>query len=151
MVSVVRDHGAGVVLMHMQGDPGTMQQHPTYGNVVHDVSAFLRQRIHYIREKGITLDQIIVDPGIGFGKTVAHNLELLNGLQHFSQLNRPIMIGASRKSFIDALLHLPVDERLEGSLAAAVTAVSHGAQLVRVHDVKETVRALTVADAIMGA
>jgi dihydropteroate synthase len=134
--------GAGVVLMHMQGTPQTMQQAPHYDDVAGEVAAFLRERIAVARAAGIGLEQIAVDPGIGFGKTVEHNVELLARLNALCGLDRPLLIGVSRKSFLGA----KVTDRLPGSLAAAIWAVQHGANIVRVHDVAETVAALRVID-----
>lgn len=138
-----------VVLMHMQGEPRTMQADPKYRDVVNDVKRFLKERIDaFGRAKGIVLD-----PGIGFGKTLEHNLELLRRLEEFHELGCPLLIGASRKSFIGKLLGTeqspaPVEDRLEGSLAAACRAAAAGAAIVRVHDVKATRRALIVQQAI---
>jgi len=148
---IIREHRTGLVLMHMQGTPGTMQQKPQYEDVVREVKCFLSERLAFALGQGISREQIIIDPGIGFGKTLEHNLVLLNKLQEFTELACPILVGVSRKSFINALLNLPVNERLEGSLAAAVMAVCQGASLVRVHDVRETYRAMAVVDAIKRA
>jgi len=139
MRSVVRDFGAGVVLMHMQGTPATMQQNPRYPDVVREVCEFLAERIEFALAGGVKKSQIAVDPGLGFGKTVDHNRQLLAGLEQFRKLGCPILVGASRKSLIGELLNRPVSERLPGSLAAAAWAVVHGAQIVRAHDVAATV------------
>jgi len=134
-----------VVLMHHQGDPSTMQESPRYDDVLVDVYRWLEDRIDAAIEAGIARDKILVDPGIGFGKTVAHNLELLNGLALFHGLGCPIVLGASRKRMIGALAgEAPADRRLPGSLMLALKAVEQGAQIVRVHDVPETVQALKV-------
>ncbi len=141
--------GLPVVLMHMQGTPTTMQADPHYDDVVRDVFDWLAARIDQVVEAGIPRERIIVDPGIGFGKTLDHNLMLLNQLERFHALGAPILVGASRKSFIaKASRGEPADARLAGSLAAALTAVRRGAQILRVHDVAETVQALTIAAAI---
>jgi len=133
------------VLMHHQGDPSTMQESPRYDDVLVDVYRWLEDRIDAAIEAGIARDKILVDPGIGFGKTVAHNLELLNGLALFHGLGCPIVLGASRKRMIGALAgEAPADRRLPGSLMLALKAVEQGAQIVRVHDVPETVQALKV-------
>lgn len=139
MAPVVRDFEAGVVLMHMQGTPATMQENPQYGGVVREVYDFLAERIEFALASGIKKTQIAVDPGLGFGKSVEHNRQLLVGLEQFATLGCPILVGASRKSFIGQLLNRPVCERGPGSLAVAAWAVMHGAQIVRAHDVAETV------------
>ena len=134
-----------VVLMHHRGDPATMQDAPRYDDVLVEVYEWLEDRIAAAEEAGIARDIILVDPGIGFGKTVAHNLELMNGLALLHGLGCPIVIGASRKRMIGALSgEAPADQRLPGSLALALKAVEQGAQIVRVHDVPETVQALKV-------
>jgi dihydropteroate synthase len=151
MVDVVREGSASVILMHMQNDPRGMQIAPHYDNVTDEVIGFLAERIQFAESGGICSDRIIIDPGIGFGKTLVHNLLLLKELDFFAKLRKPILIGVSRKSFIGAILSSPVHERLEGSIAAAIVAVIRGASMVRVHDVLATVRALRVADAIVRA
>ena len=134
-----------VVLMHHQGDPQTMQKDPRYDDVLVEVYQWLEERIAAAEHGGIARDKILVDPGIGFGKTVAHNLELINGLALFHGLGCPIVFGASRKRMIGALAHeAPADRRLAGSLALALKAVEQGVQIVRVHDVPETVQALKI-------
>ena len=139
MVQVVRDFEAGVVLMHMQGMPATMQENPRYVDVVREVREFLAERIEFAVASGVKKTQIAVDPGLGFGKTVEHNRQLVAGLKQFALLGCPIVVGASRKSFIGQLLSRPVPERLPGSLAVAAWAVTQGAQIVRTHDVAATV------------
>jgi len=132
-----------VVLMHHQGEPQTMQKDPRYDDVLVEVYKWLEARIEAAEMAGIARDKILVDPGIGFGKTVAHNLELINGLALLHGLGCPIVFGASRKRMIGALSNeAPADQRLPGSLALALKAVDQGAQLIRVHDVRETVQAL---------
>jgi dihydropteroate synthase len=148
MTDVVREAGAGVVLMHMQGTPRTMQVEPRYDDVVAEVRAFLAERIAFAESRGIKKSQIAIDPGIGFGKTVEHNLTLLAHLEMFCELGCPVLVGASRKSFIGKLLTREPQERLAGSVAVAVWAVTHGARIVRVHDVAETVDAVRMAEAI---
>jgi dihydropteroate synthase len=149
MFPVVAKAGAGFVLMHMRGEPGTMQDAPLYDDVVGEVHEFLRERVEAAIFAGIDADQLCVDPGIGFGKTVEHNLRLLRSLRRFGDLDAAVLVGASRKRFLGALTGAedPRD-RLEGSLAAAILAAASGADVVRVHDVEATVRALRVADAI---
>ncbi len=143
--------GVPVCLMHMQGEPGTMQQDPTYGDVVADVANFLAERIAACGAAGIPRERLLVDPGFGFGKTLGHNLALLRGLPRLAALGVPVLAGLSRKSMIGALLGgVPVGERLHGSVAAAVLAVERGAAIVRVHDVGPTVQALRVLAAVGG-
>ena len=144
MVEVVRDAGAGLVLMHMQGTPGMMQLNPSYGDLVAEVRAFLAERVTFAMDHGVEKSQIAVDPGIGFGKTVEHNLQLLARLEEFGSLGCPITIGTSRKSFIGKVLASAgiekargANERLWGTAATVAWAVAHGACIVRVHDVEE--------------
>ena len=148
MAPLVAGEEVPVVLMHMQGSPRTMQHEPKYENVVHDVREFLAERIAFAESSGVARERIIVDPGIGFGKTMEHNLTLLRELHEFVRLGQPLLVGASRKRFIGRILDVDADERLEGSLAVAVSAALAGANILRVHDVKETWRAVRVADAI---
>jgi dihydropteroate synthase len=150
MLEAVADTGAGIVLMHMLGEPQTMQDDPRYEDVVAEVHEFLRERIEAAVFAGIAEERVCVDPGIGFGKNVEHNLALLRSVSALRLLGAAVMVGASRKRFIGVLTGAedPAD-RLEGSLAAAVLAASLGADVVRVHDVAPTVRALRVADAIV--
>jgi dihydropteroate synthase len=148
MFDVVRDREAAVVLMHMQGDPTTMQEAPHYDDVVGEVHEYLRQRIEAAELAGIDPERIAVDPGIGFGKDLDHNLELMHGVDAFLDLGRPVVVGPSRKKFIGTILDLPEEERVEGTVGAVVWMVARGAHLVRVHDVREVVRAVRVSDAI---
>lgn len=143
--------GAGLILMHSRGTPRDMQDDPRYDDVVSEVSAELEAACRVALAAGVGADALVIDPGLGFAKTAGHNLALLRGLNRLVRLGWPVLVGASRKSFIGRVLDLPVGERLEGSLAAAVAAVLAGAHLVRVHDVKATVRAVRLADAIVGA
>lgn len=149
MVEVISRNEASVIIMHMQGEPRTMQRNPRYANVMREISTFLQKQVKTAETAGISPDRIMVDPGIGFGKTLDHNLEILGRLRELLALGKPIVVGASRKSFIGKLTGANLDNRLEGSIAAAVLAIREGASIVRVHDVVETVRALRVADAIM--
>jgi dihydropteroate synthase len=143
--------GVPVCLMHMQGEPGTMQRDPTYDDVVSEVAAFLAARVAACEAAGIERGRLLVDPGFGFGKTLAHNLALLRGLPRLAALGLPVLAGLSRKSMIGALLgDVPVEERLHGSVAAAVLAVERGAAIVRVHDVGPTVQALRILAAVGG-
>jgi len=146
MGDVVARSGAFVVLMHMLGRPKTMQQDPTYADVVEDVHAFLAERIRAALDAGIDERRILVDPGIGFGKTVDHNLALLRNLYRLNDLGRPVLVGLSRKSFLGAILDLPADERIEGTIAADAIAIVRGASIIRVHDVKEGRRTADVAE-----
>ena len=142
---VIAKAGVPVILMHHQGDPQSMQDNPRYGDVLVEVCEWLEERIAAAEAAGIERANILIDPGIGFGKSVAHNLELLNGLAIFHGLGCPLIVGASRKRMIGALSNeAPADQRLAGSLALALKAAEQGAQLIRVHDVAETVQALKV-------
>jgi dihydropteroate synthase len=137
-----------VCLMHMQGQPGTMQQDPQYDDVVAEVTQFLRGRVAECKEAGLAEDLLVLDPGFGFGKTTDDNIELLANLRQLRDIGRPLLIGISRKSMLGAITGREVDQRLAGSLAAAVMAVERGASIVRVHDVAETVDALRIAAAV---
>ncbi len=150
MVKLVSKHDVPVVIMHMQGTPQTMQVDPQYGDVVSDIIRYLREQTAKAVEGGVGEEKVVIDPGIGFGKTVDHNLTLLRRLGEFRSLGKPILVGTSRKSFIGTILDVDVHERFEGSLASAVLAASKGAHIIRAHDVKETVRAVRIADAILG-
>jgi dihydropteroate synthase len=138
-----------VVLMHMLGDPRTMQESPAYDDVVDDVKAFLAERIEFAVSQGIEEERIWIDPGIGFGKTVEHNLELHRRLGEFAELGPPIAFGSSRKSFIGRLTGAEVDQRLGGTIASNVIAYANGASMLRVHEVAPMHQAVTVADAIL--
>ena len=136
--------GLPVCLMHMQGDPGNMQDTPAYDNVVHEVTAFLRQRVLACEAAGIRRDRLVLDPGFGFGKTVGHNLQLLQGLLHLVDEGMPVLVGLSRKSMIGKLIGREVAERLPASLALAVMAAERGASIIRTHDVRATADALAM-------
>jgi len=140
-----------VCLMHMQGAPATMQHEPHYDDVVAEVKGFLASRLQACKAAGIAEDRLIIDPGFGFGKTLAHNLTLLNHLGEFLELGAPLLVGLSRKSMLGAILDAPVGERLYGGLAAAVIAGWEGARIIRTHDVKATVQALQVCSAVLAA
>lgn len=148
MAATVAEMEAGVVLMHMKGTPRTMQQAPEYNDVVNEVCAWLKKKIQNAEAQGIAPERIIIDPGIGFGKTMKHNLELLKRLSEFRALKKPLLIGTSRKSFIGKILEVPVTERVEGTAATVCWAIAHGADIVRVHDVKANVRAAQMTDAL---
>mgnify|MGYP001170130015 CR=1 FL=1 len=143
--------GLPVCLMHMQGEPGTMQQQPTYADVVAEVHAFLAERVRVCESAGIPRNRLLVDPGFGFGKTLDHNLLLLRHLDRFTDLAAGVLVGISRKSMIGALLNAPVGERLAGGLAATVIAFWQGASIIRAHDVRETAQALCVCAAARAA
>ena len=149
MAEVIARSGAGVILMHMQGTPLTMQKNPSYENVLNEICGFLAVSIKIAETAEIFPDQIAIDPGIGFGKTQKHNLEILKNLEILLELKKPILLGVSRKSFIGNILNLPAEERLEGSLAATVMGVVKGASIIRTHDVKATRNAVRVAEAII--
>jgi dihydropteroate synthase len=136
--------GAAICLVHMQGEPQTMQRSPQYGDVVTEVREYLLARARACEAAGIAADRIVVDPGFGFGKTLAHNLALLRALSGIAAAGYPVLAGLSRKSSLGSITGRPVEERLAASLAAALAAVAHGAAIVRVHDVRETVDALKV-------
>jgi dihydropteroate synthase len=150
MAAVCADARCGLVLMHMKGTPRTMQENPTYDDVVGEVRDFLAERLSIAAGAGIDPGRIWLDPGIGFGKTVEHNLELIAGLERIADLGRPVVVGASRKNFIGVITGRPVDERLGGSIATSVIAAANGAAVLRVHDVAATVEALRVAEPILG-
>ena len=139
---------AGYVAMHMQGTPQNMQNAPTYTDVTAEVRAFFDERLERFTEAGLDAEQVLFDPGIGFGKTVEHNLALLAGLERFKKMKRPLLVGASRKSFIGRLTEAAVEDRLAGSLACACRAAEAGTAVLRVHDVKETIQALQIWTAI---
>jgi dihydropteroate synthase len=148
MAQVVQESGAGVVLMHRQGSSATMQEAPQYKDVVGEVKSFLSERVALARSMGISPDRIIIDPGIGFGKTCYHNLKILANIGEFLQLEQPLMIGLSRKAFIGELTGKPVTEREMGNAAAIATAVWQGAHILRVHDVAAMKDAIRVAQAL---
>jgi dihydropteroate synthase len=144
------ERDAGLVLMHMQGNPRTMQENPVYDDVVDDVKAFLAERVEAAIAAGIDEERIWLDPGIGFGKTLEHNLELLRRLGELRSLGRPLVIGASRKSFIGAIDNSSASERLGGTIASSVLAAAEGVDVLRVHDVAEVGQAMRVAAAVLG-
>ena len=148
MARVVAQAGAGYVCMHMRGTPATMQERPEYGDVVGEVGDFFAAHLHWLAGQGVPAENVVLDPGIGFGKTPTHNLQLLASLPELTRNQRPLLVGVSRKSFITATTGVPLERRLPGSLGAAVWAVSQGAQMLRVHDVEETVQAVRLVEAI---
>ncbi|MEJ2609596.1 MAG: dihydropteroate synthase [Candidatus Thiodiazotropha sp.] len=148
-LQVVAEAGVPVCLMHMQGEPRMMQNAPHYEQVITEVKTFLQARLNACMQAGISHDRVILDPGFGFGKTLAHNLELLKNLDQFESLNLPLLVGISRKSMIGALLgDRPVNERLFGSLAAAVVAAMKGGAIIRAHDVRATVDAMKIVSVV---
>jgi len=149
MWRVVAQARAGYICMHMQGVPQTMQLNPSYSDVVEEVEKFFRERIIRLNDCGVASEQIILDPGIGFGKTTEHNLQLLGGLRKFTKLERPLLLGVSRKSFIGKLFGTEIAARLPAALACASLAVEAGVQIIRAHEVAETVQALRMTEAML--
>lgn len=145
------DSGLPVCLMHMQGEPRNMQQAPHYDDLMGDVMAFFQQHIARCTAAGIVKQKLLLDPGFGFGKNLAHNYQLLARLSEFHQFGLPLLVGMSRKSMIGQLLNVPPEQRVTGSVACAVIAAMQGAQIIRVHDVKETVEAMRVVEATLSA
>jgi dihydropteroate synthase len=151
MARVVAERGAGVVLMHMRGTPRTMQQEARYEDVARQVRDWLAARVAQAQRAGIAEEQIAIDPGIGFAKTLEHNLELLARLDELEEIGRPVLVGVSRKSFLGKLLDLPVERRVEAGAAAAAVAVFQGAHIVRTHDIGATVKMARIAEALRAA
>jgi len=151
MVEVVADAGCPVCLMHMLGAPKTMQEDPRYDDVVDDVSRFLEERLAFAVARGVREEQVMLDPGIGFGKTLAHNLLLLRHLDRFAALGRPVVLGTSRKRFLGAILDAEPQDRLFGTVATTVMGALAGATVFRVHDVRPNVEALRVTEAVRRA
>jgi dihydropteroate synthase len=150
MWEVVAEYGAGYVCVHMQGKPENMQQNPHYADVVGEVGEFFEDRLERLAGAGVAAEKVVLDPGIGFGKTVEHNLQLLASLDSYRRFLRPLLIGVSRKSFIGRVLGVDVDKRLAGSLACAVWARLSGVEIVRTHDVAATLQALRMTEALLG-
>lgn len=150
MVKVVKEENVPVIMMHIKGTPRNMQQNPDYENLMEEIVAYFQERVEFCHEHGIKNENIILDPGIGFGKRLQDNFELLRELKQISNLGFPVLSGPSRKSFIGLTLDLPVDERVEGTAAAVTASILNGAKIVRVHDVKEMKRVATIADNIRG-
>ena len=144
---VAAQHRAALVVMHIQGTPETMQQHPVYQDVVREVKEELRRSADKAQSEGVR--SIVIDPGIGFGKNLENNLSLVKHIESFRELGYPILIGTSRKGFIGTLLNLPVDQRIEGTAATVAVSIMNGAHIIRVHDVREMKRVAVVTDAIM--
>jgi dihydropteroate synthase len=150
MGEITADAEVPIVLMHMVGTPGDMQMDPTYKEVISEISEFLEERKRFAMELGIKRERIVLDPGIGFGKTTEHNLEIMNRLGEFRKIGQPILIGTSNKSFIGNTLNLPVEDRLEGTLATVAISVWNGASIIRVHDVRSARRVCDMTVAMMG-
>ncbi|KPJ64595.1 dihydropteroate synthase [candidate division WOR-1 bacterium DG_54_3] len=149
MPKVIAEHGIPVCIMHIQGIPKDMQKGPGYNDLMGEIINYLEEGVDIAVKAGILLEKIMVDPGIGFGKTVEHNLEILNRLKELKILGCPILVGASRKSVIGRILDLPVEERIEGTAATVAISIANGADMVRVHDVKEMARVVKMTDAIL--
>jgi dihydropteroate synthase len=149
MWQAVADAGAGYICMHMRGTPQTMQVEPHYTDVAREVGEFFEDRLARLAACGVTAERVALDPGIGFGKSVTHNLQLLGALGSFTRFARPLVLGASRKSFIGKIAPAEVSQRLPGSLACASLGVEAGVQIIRVHDVAETIQAVRVTEAIL--
>ncbi len=150
IASLCAERGAVLILMHMQGDPRTMQDDPVYDDVVDDVKAFLAERLAVAVDAGVDEERVWLDPGIGFGKTLEHNLELLRRLGELLELGRPLVVGTSRKSFLGKIDGSAVNDRIGGTLSSSVLAAAEGAEVLRVHDVAEVAQAIKVASAILG-
>ena len=151
MAALVADRGAGLVLMHMAGDPRTMQVNPEYGDVVAEVRDFLAARLEVAVAAGVDESRVWLDPGVGFGKTDRHNFELLRGIPELANLGRPILLGTSRKSFIGRTDGSDADDRLGGTIATSILAATAGASILRVHDVREMSQAMSVVNAVLAA
>jgi dihydropteroate synthase len=149
MWKIVAEFRAGYICMHAQGSPQTMQKNPTYANVVREVGKKFSERLKKLNAAGVSADQIVFDPGIGFGKTLKHNLQLLAGLRSFTKLRRPLLLGVSRKSFLEKISGATLNERLPASLACATLAIESGVQIIRTHDVRATLQAVRMAEAVL--
>ncbi len=150
MPEIVQKYNAGLVIMHIKGEPRNMQVNPHYDDLISEIRNFFQKSIKLAQAAGVTEEQIVLDPGIGFGKRLKDNFQIIRELRIFSRLERPILVGPSRKSFIGRVLDLPPEDRLEGTLASVAASILNGAHIVRVHDIKETIRAAVIADAIAG-
>ncbi|MCH1546795.1 MAG: dihydropteroate synthase, partial [Candidatus Marinimicrobia bacterium] len=151
MVDIALKFNCPIVLMHMKGIPKNMQENPQYSSLISDIISYLNTRIDFVISKGVDRKKIIIDPGIGFGKSVENNFEIINNLNQFTKLGYPVLLGASRKSFIGITLDVPEDDRIEGSLAANVIGLQKGVSVFRVHDVDQTRKALTIAKKILNS
>lgn len=148
MVHIAAELDVPVIIMHLKGTPMNMQVNPTYENLISEITEFLRTQIQYALKNGVKKHNIIIDPGIGFGKTIEHNFKIIANLEKFKKIGYPILIGPSRKSFIGNLLKLPPDKRLEGTAASIAIGIVNGARIVRVHDVLEMKRVSSIADKV---
>jgi len=151
MIDVALKFDCPIIIMHMKGTPKSMQNNPQYESLISDIKDYLQERVNFIVSKGVNSKKIVIDPGIGFGKTVENNFEIINNLNHFTKMGLPVMLGASRKSFIGISLDLPEEDRLEGSLAANIIGLQNGAKIFRVHDVAETNKAFVIANKIFNS
>ena len=151
MIDVALKFDCPIIIMHMKGSPKSMQDNPQYESLISDIKDYLQERVDFIVSKGINSKKIVIDPGIGFGKTVENNFEIINNLNYFTKMGFPVMLGASRKSFIGISLDLPEDDRLEGSLAANIIGLQNGAKIFRVHDVAETNKAFIIVNKIFNS
>jgi dihydropteroate synthase len=151
MAGVIAEHDAHAVIMHIKGTPRNMQENPRYDDVIGEITGFLRERVEYAVRSGVDREKIIVDPGIGFGKRVEDNLRILKMLAVFKGLGRPVLIGTSMKSFIGKLTDMPLEERVEGTLASLAVAIMNGADVLRVHDVRRASKVLKIVKAVMEA
>ena len=151
MIDVALKFDCPIIIMHMKGTPKNMQDNPQYESLISDIKDYLQERVDFIVSKGVNSKKIVIDPGIGFGKTVENNFEIINNLNHFTKMGFPVMLGASRKSFIGISLDLPEEDRLEGSLAANIIGLQNGAKIFRVHDVAETNKAFVIANKIFNS
>jgi dihydropteroate synthase len=149
MIEVARSYDVPVIIMHMQGTPQNMQQEPAYNDIIHEISDFFYERISWAEKRGLSKEKIIIDPGIGFGKTVSHNLTILNHLDEFTKIGCPVLIGHSRKSFIGKVLHLEVEDRDHATAIISAFCCLKNIAIVRVHDVKKTALAIHMTDAIL--
>jgi dihydropteroate synthase len=149
MAQLIAEFGAAYVCVHMQGTPDTMQRAPSYKDVIGEIGAFFQERQDWLHRRGVKPEQVIFDPGVGFGKKVEHNLQLLASLERFTELGRPVLLGVSRKAFISAVTGGEKDGRLAGSLACACRAAEAGVSIIRAHDVRETIQAVRMAEAIL--
>jgi len=150
MASLIAERNAPVIIMHIKGKPGDMQKNPNYDNLIKEIKAFFEVQIAIAKKAGIDSGNIILDPGIGFGKRLEDNFEIIRELGQISTMGYPVLLGPSRKSFIGFTLDLPIEERIEGTLASITAGVINGARIVRVHDIRATRRTLTITEKIMG-
>jgi dihydropteroate synthase len=151
MAGVIAENDAHAVIMHIKGTPRNMQENPRYDDVIGEIKGFLRERVEYAVRNGVDREKIVVDPGIGFGKRVEDNLRILKMLADFKELGRPVLIGTSMKSFIGKLTDMPLEERVEGTLASLAVAIMNGADVLRVHDVRRAKKVLKIVKAVMDA